>query len=1339
MRTLYKSFISGLFFFGLSIICLGQGIVSTERNSPAGAVSFSENSKLTGISDAKHVDGYVKKYGSSLFAFPVGQNGVYRPFGAEADGTIGAYFQGDPGTASLPAGGPFSTNNKEDGVKAVSTKELWDIKGTKATKITLSWNAASDVSVLTGGALSTLSMVGWNTSMSRWEKITSIVDQVSLFGNASSLTSGSVTTTQTLAPDTYKAYTLAALTTASLPVNYSGSFEVAGCTEITGWVWDSNYPNSALSIELIEGDKVYATTTAHIYRADLKSSGIGTGNYGFSLGLPSNLMGDGLTHQLSIRVRSSNYILAGSPRALSCAFAGNFEQADCNDFQGWVWDKNMPERTFTVELIENDVVHATTVSNIYREDLKNLGIGNGSYGFSMPFPNSLKDGKSHVLNAKIKGLNYILPNSGKTQTCALPQYFGNFEVADCNQIVGWVWDRSYPNMALVIELYEGATVYATTVANVYRENIKNAGYGTGSYGFILPMPVAVKDGNVHQLSVRVKGTGYILGGSPRSVSCAANQFQGNFDAADCTQLVGWAWDKNAPNSAVTVELFEGTTVYGSVVANAYRESLKNAGIGTGSYGFSMPTPAALRDGKSHQLSFRIKGTNTILTSSPRPLTCTANLYQGSFEVADCNQLIGWVWDKYSPNGAALTVELVEGTTVYGTAVADIYRENLKNAGIGTGNYGFSIPTPAALKDGNPHQISFRVKGSSTVLTNSPKTLTCAANLYQGSFDVADCNQLVGWVWDKFSPSGAALTVELVEGTTVYGTAVANLYRENLKNAGIGTGNYGFSMPTPATLKNGNPHQLSFRIKGSTTILTNSPRALTCATNLYQGSFDVADCNQLTGWVWDKYSPNGIALTVELVEGTTVHGTAVANIYRDNLKNAGIGTGNYGFSMPTPAALKDGNPHQLSFRIKGTSTILTNSPKALTCIGTLYRGSFDVADCNQLVGWVWDKNAPNTTLTVELVEGTTVHGTAVANIYRENLKNAGIGTGNYGFSIPTPAALKDGNPHQLSFRIKGSTAILTNSPKALTCIGNLYRGSFDVADCNQLVGWVWDKNAPSTTLTVELLEGTTVYGTAVANIFRENLKNAGIGTGNYGFSIPTPAALKDGNPHQLSFRIKGSTTILTNSPKALTCVGTLYRGSFDVGDCNQLIGWAWDKNAPNAILTVELLEGTIVYATAVANIYRENLKNAGIGTGNYGFAMPTPIALKDGKSHQLSFRIKGSSTILTNSPKTLTCGASARFSSENKLDVDDTEKQSQFNVAPNPTSGKIRASFKVPATKSVELSVMSLVGNVVWQQRITGAGEHYEQWIDLSNYQSGMYLVILKMADNTETKRIVLVK
>lgn len=197
------------------------GVILTERaTATISYLNFSgDNLTATGVTDASYVDGYVRKYGTGQFIFPVGDNGFAGQFAASADGTSGAYFHADPTTAVtsnlftgsnypvLPAGGPFASTARGTGVRLVSTVEYWDIDGANATPITLTWDAGSLVSTLTNNTLSYLTIVGWNGT--QWVRIPSTVDVTSVLGGASALAAGSITTTASIVPNTYTAYTLA--------------------------------------------------------------------------------------------------------------------------------------------------------------------------------------------------------------------------------------------------------------------------------------------------------------------------------------------------------------------------------------------------------------------------------------------------------------------------------------------------------------------------------------------------------------------------------------------------------------------------------------------------------------------------------------------------------------------------------------------------------------------------------------------------------------------------------------------------------------------------------------------------------------------------------------------------------------------------------------------------------------------------------------------------------------------------------------------------------------------------------------------------------------------------
>ncbi|MDO6432681.1 T9SS type A sorting domain-containing protein [Flavitalea sp. BT771] len=203
------------------------GIIGTVRTAPYGTLNFASTaSSYTGADNANYVEGYIRKSGTASFIFPVGNNGHYGPFAASADGTTGAYFHADPNAAvipdpaggnypPLPAGAPFSTSSKGAGVTSVSPVEYWDIDGSGATNLTLTWNAGSGVGTLTGNTLSELTIVGWDGS--KWVNIPSTVDATSVLGGSSSLTAGSITTSATITPNSYVAYTLG-YTGVALPV-----------------------------------------------------------------------------------------------------------------------------------------------------------------------------------------------------------------------------------------------------------------------------------------------------------------------------------------------------------------------------------------------------------------------------------------------------------------------------------------------------------------------------------------------------------------------------------------------------------------------------------------------------------------------------------------------------------------------------------------------------------------------------------------------------------------------------------------------------------------------------------------------------------------------------------------------------------------------------------------------------------------------------------------------------------------------------------------------------------------------------------------------------------------
>jgi hypothetical protein len=105
------------------------------------------NPTLSGVSDASHVNGPVRKIGNDAFTFPVGKNGKYAPIAISAPVTgadpTANTFTAEYFPTSGTALGPISQEARDKDLEAVSNCEYWQLDrgaGTTANvDVTLSW------------------------------------------------------------------------------------------------------------------------------------------------------------------------------------------------------------------------------------------------------------------------------------------------------------------------------------------------------------------------------------------------------------------------------------------------------------------------------------------------------------------------------------------------------------------------------------------------------------------------------------------------------------------------------------------------------------------------------------------------------------------------------------------------------------------------------------------------------------------------------------------------------------------------------------------------------------------------------------------------------------------------------------------------------------------------------------------------------------------------------------------------------------------------------------------------------------------------------------------------
>ncbi len=69
------------------------------------------------------------------------------------------------------------------------------------------------------------------------------------------------------------------------------------------------------------------------------------------------------------------------------------------------------------------------------------------------------------------------------------------------------------------------------------------------------------------------------------------------------------------------------------------------------------------------------------------------------------------------------------------------------------------------------------------------------------------------------------------------------------------------------------------------------------------------------------------------------------------------------------------------------------------------------------------------------------------------------------------------------------------------------------------------------------------------------------------------------------------------------------------------------------------------------------------------------------------------------------------------------------VYPNPSTGIVHLTINNLQGKKVELSVLNVIGSVMYRETLTELNERYTKMLDLSKFANGLYYVRLE-ADNT---------
>ena len=205
-----------------------------------------------------------------------------------------------------------------------------------------------------------------------------------------------------------------------------------------------------------------------------------------------------------------------------------------------------------------------------------------------------------------------------------------------------------------------------------------------------------------------------------------------------------------------------------------------------------------------------------------------------------------------------------------------------------------------------------------------------------------------------------------------------------------------------------------------------------------------------------------------------------------------------------------------------------------------------------------------------------------------------------------------------------------------------------------VGWAADPDDRSADLNIRVFSDNIEVAQTVANIFRQDLYDAGVcQDGTCNFSVDLWGLIAPGVDHSITVQAQDAQTgewvDLATTPRTLNCFeeNLLPEGFHDAAEGTQSIfsciaaGWATDPNDGDIDLNVRILSDGVEVLQTVASDFRQDLEEAGVcpgGTCSFSLNLAGLISL--GVDHSITAQAQdaqsGEWVDLGATPKTLNC-------------------------------------------------------------------------------------------------------
>ncbi len=299
-----------------------------------------------------------------------------------------------------------------------------------------------------------------------------------------------------------------------------------------------------------------------------------------------------------------------------------------------------------------------------------------------------------------------------------------------------------------------------------------------------------------------------------------------------------------------------------------------------------------------------------------------------------------------------------------------------------------------------------------------------------------------------------------------------------------------------------------------------------------------------------------------------------------------------------------------------------------------------------------------------------------------------------------------------------------------CQEGKHTGYLDEATCDVIRGWAIDEQRIDRPIQVDILVDGKAFVSLLANETYPDLQKVyGVKGVNHGFKYAVPAGVwwkTDGLKHTITVRpCWEGAKFLNWSGKEVKCTKTdeikapEYASDWVNTECNEIIGWVYDKNNLTNTIKVDFVLNDKVLATLEANQQRPELLEQVSTTPDavkHVFVVKLPSLVTG--SYNAQIRLAGTTKIIGNI-NNFQCP---------KMVLATEQEDFEITVFPNPNQGGFR--LKLPTTyQNHAISIFDSLGRIV---EISQENDE----IVLKNATNGLYFLKTNISGKSIVKRFV---